>query len=166
MAGITGFKVALCLSYLRILSKSHKLYQKVVWAVLITCVLSHAAGTLVLIFQCKPVRPSLHRPRSSSVDSYRSEDHGYPPHLDPAFLTTRHSTAWRPSPSSSTASSSFSPSPSSHSCRSTGAARSASSSSSCSASSRRSAPSCAWCRSSRSPRPGTPPCWSSGGPSR
>ncbi|KFZ11174.1 hypothetical protein V501_04875 [Pseudogymnoascus sp. VKM F-4519 (FW-2642)] len=58
MAGITGFKVALCLSYLRILNKSNKAYRKFVWVVLITCVLGHLGGTLVLIFQCKPVRKS------------------------------------------------------------------------------------------------------------
>lgn len=59
MAGITGFKVALCLSYLRILNKSNKAYRKFVWVVLITCVLSHLGGTLVLIFQCKPVHTHL-----------------------------------------------------------------------------------------------------------
>ncbi|KFY72041.1 hypothetical protein V499_07810 [Pseudogymnoascus sp. VKM F-103] len=58
MAGITGFKVALCLSYLRILNKSNKAYRKFVWIVLITCVLGHLGGTLVLIFQCKPVKKS------------------------------------------------------------------------------------------------------------
>ncbi|ELR05656.1 hypothetical protein VC83_02952 [Pseudogymnoascus destructans] len=58
MAGITGFKVALCLSYLRILNKSNKTYRKFVWVVLVTCVLGHLGGTLVLIFQCKPVHKS------------------------------------------------------------------------------------------------------------
>ncbi len=58
MAGITGFKVALCLSYLRILSQHTLNYRKIVWVVLVTCALSHLAGTLVLIFQCKPVQKS------------------------------------------------------------------------------------------------------------
>jgi hypothetical protein len=56
MAGITGFKIALCISYLRILNQSNTLYRNIVWGVLITCVLGHLAGTLVLLFQCKPVR--------------------------------------------------------------------------------------------------------------
>lgn len=67
MAGITGFKVALCLSYLRILNKSNKAYRKFVWVVLITCVLGHLGGTLVLIFQCKPVHTQI----ITSTHSYR-----------------------------------------------------------------------------------------------
>ena len=56
MAGITGFKAALCLSYLRILQQSNKAYRRIVWAIGISCVLTHVGGTLVLLFQCKPVR--------------------------------------------------------------------------------------------------------------
>lgn len=60
MAGITGFKAALCISYLRILKQSNKNYRIVVWVVGISCVLSHIGGTLVLLFQCKPVEKSWH----------------------------------------------------------------------------------------------------------
>ncbi|KAI9884094.1 MAG: swr1 complex component [Watsoniomyces obsoletus] len=59
MFGITGFKVALCLAYLRIVPPSKKLFKPLIWTVLITCVLAHLAGTLVLILQCSPVRKSL-----------------------------------------------------------------------------------------------------------
>lgn len=55
---ITGFKVALCLSYLRILSAGSRLYRRLVWIILTSCVLLHLAGTLVLMFQCKPVHKS------------------------------------------------------------------------------------------------------------
>lgn len=79
MAGITGFKVALCLSYLRILNKSNKTYRKFVWVVLVTCVLSHLGGTLVLIFQCKPVhiKSSILVVVLSNFLS-RLKDHGFP----------------------------------------------------------------------------------------
>lgn len=60
MAGITGFKVALCISYLRVLSQSMSIYKAVVWGILSTCVLSHLGGTLVLLFQCKPVCITVH----------------------------------------------------------------------------------------------------------
>ncbi len=62
MFGITGFKVALCLAYLRIVPPSKKLFKPLIWGVLVTCVLAHLAGTLVLILQCSPVRAmfSLH----------------------------------------------------------------------------------------------------------
>lgn len=54
--GIAGFKAALCLSYLRLLSgTSKKLYRAVIWAVLIISTLGHFAATLILIFNCKPV---------------------------------------------------------------------------------------------------------------
>ncbi|KAG0645307.1 hypothetical protein D0Z07_8940 [Hyphodiscus hymeniophilus] len=58
MAGITGFKVALCISYIRILRQTNTLYKKIVWAIMISCVTLHLAGTLVLIFQCTPMRKS------------------------------------------------------------------------------------------------------------
>lgn len=57
--GILGFKVALCLTYLRILSFGQRAYRFIVWFVLTMCVLGHGAGTLVLIFQCQPV--SIHQ---------------------------------------------------------------------------------------------------------
>jgi hypothetical protein len=59
MAVITGFKVALCLSYLRILKQSNRLYIRIVWFIMISCSVFHLAGTLVLIFQCSPVSLSM-----------------------------------------------------------------------------------------------------------
>ena len=64
MAGITGFKVALCLAYLRIVHRNNRFYKTLIWSVGVFAVLTHMAGTLVLIFQCKPVSmssPSLYR---------------------------------------------------------------------------------------------------------
>ncbi|OAL71792.1 integral membrane protein [Trichophyton violaceum] len=59
MAGITGFKVALCIAYLRIIRhSSEKSYRHVVWGIMIFTILSHVAGTLVLFFQCSPVHKS------------------------------------------------------------------------------------------------------------
>ena len=54
MLGILGFKVSLCLAYLRLLS-AQRTYRRITWAVLITCALTHLGGILVLMFQCKPV---------------------------------------------------------------------------------------------------------------
>jgi hypothetical protein len=59
MIGILGFKIALCLAYLRILSYGQRAYRYAVWFVLVACVLGHIGGTLVLIFQCKPVSARL-----------------------------------------------------------------------------------------------------------
>ncbi|PLB52388.1 integral membrane protein [Aspergillus steynii IBT 23096] len=57
--GIAGFKAALCLSYLRLLSgTSKKLYRVVIWSVMIISTLGHFAATLILIFNCKPVQKS------------------------------------------------------------------------------------------------------------
>ncbi|KAI9857527.1 MAG: hypothetical protein M1824_004787 [Vezdaea acicularis] len=58
MAGITGFKVALCLAYLRIVHRNNRFYKTLIWTVGVFAVLTHVAGTLVLIFQCKPVQKS------------------------------------------------------------------------------------------------------------
>ena len=59
MAGITGFKVALCIAYLRISNHSSlHMYRKFIYAIGAFAVLSHLAGTLVLIFQCNPVQKS------------------------------------------------------------------------------------------------------------
>ena len=59
MFGILGFKVALCLAYLRILSTTNKAaYKALVYLVMATCTVGHVTGTLVLIFQCSPVRKS------------------------------------------------------------------------------------------------------------
>ncbi|KAG8528464.1 uncharacterized protein KY384_007382 [Bacidia gigantensis] len=64
MFGILGFKVALCFAYLRIMkSSSYNFYRALTWSVMIACIIGHVAGTLVLIFQCKPVQKSW-RPRT------------------------------------------------------------------------------------------------------
>ncbi|KAL9630795.1 MAG: hypothetical protein Q9164_006234 [Protoblastenia rupestris] len=64
MMGILGFKVALCFAYLRIMKAStHSAYKAVTWTVMITCIIGHLVGTLVLIFQCSPVQRSW-RPRT------------------------------------------------------------------------------------------------------
>jgi len=60
MMGILGFKVALCLGYLRILSRAQKVYRFIVWFVLVFCILAHLAGTLVLILNCTPVSYDLY----------------------------------------------------------------------------------------------------------
>lgn len=54
MLGITGFKVSLCLAYIRLVNKQ-KTYRQITWGILWGCVLSHIGGILVLMFQCKPV---------------------------------------------------------------------------------------------------------------
>ncbi|KAI9892305.1 MAG: hypothetical protein M1814_001504 [Vezdaea aestivalis] len=58
MAGITGFKVALCLAYLRIVHQNNIFYKHLIWSILILAVLTHLGGTLVLIFQCNPIKKS------------------------------------------------------------------------------------------------------------
>jgi hypothetical protein len=55
VAGVLGFKVALCLSYLRILTHSSREYKQIIWLVLIACVAAHFGGILLLVFLCKPV---------------------------------------------------------------------------------------------------------------
>ena len=76
--GVLGFKVALCVAYLRILSHGQRSYRIIVWVAMITCIAGHVACTLVLIFQCRPVSSS---PRWSEYASYsnlylRSRNHG------------------------------------------------------------------------------------------
>jgi hypothetical protein len=53
--GVLGFKAALCVAYMRILSRGQRVYRIIIWAVMITCIAGHVACTLVLIFQCRPV---------------------------------------------------------------------------------------------------------------
>jgi len=62
--GVLGFKAALCVAYMRILSRGQRLYRIIVWVVMISCIAGHVACTLVLIFQCRPVSIS---PRWSSL---------------------------------------------------------------------------------------------------
>lgn len=59
MAGITGFKVALCFAYLRITgSNLNSRYRRVIWGFMVFAILTHLGGTLVLIFQCRPIHKS------------------------------------------------------------------------------------------------------------
>ncbi|KAL8968542.1 MAG: hypothetical protein Q9183_002417, partial [Haloplaca sp. 2 TL-2023] len=59
MAGILGFKVALCIGYLRIIqTSSHPKYKTTIYATGLSAIAGHLAGTLVLIFQCSPVHKS------------------------------------------------------------------------------------------------------------
>ncbi|KAJ5609866.1 hypothetical protein N7528_009132 [Penicillium herquei] len=63
--GIATFKASLCLSYLRLLSRTSKSsYRKLIWGVILLSTLGHIAGTLALIFNCTPVErawnPSVH----------------------------------------------------------------------------------------------------------
>lgn len=64
MVGITGFKVALCFAYLRITGGNTKpVYRRIIWSFMIFTILSHVGGTLVLLFQCTPMKLSW-RPKS------------------------------------------------------------------------------------------------------
>lgn len=59
MVGILGFKVALCWAYLRILKASpNPRYRSLIFTVMAGAILGHLAGTLILLFQCKPVQKS------------------------------------------------------------------------------------------------------------
>ncbi|RHZ56290.1 uncharacterized protein CDV56_107890 [Aspergillus thermomutatus] len=54
--GIAGFKAALCISYLHLLSKTSKrFYRRLIWVVIVLTTLGHVAGALVLILNCNPV---------------------------------------------------------------------------------------------------------------
>ncbi|GIK06140.1 hypothetical protein Aspvir_001783 [Aspergillus viridinutans] len=54
--GIAGFKAALCINYLHLLSKTSKrFYRLLIWVAIIVSTLGHVAGTLVLLLNCKPV---------------------------------------------------------------------------------------------------------------
>ncbi|KAM0505967.1 hypothetical protein D7B24_004173 [Verticillium nonalfalfae] len=57
--GISFFKIALLISYLRLLQGTdHKTYRKVVWAIIGFVFCSHLGCTLALIFACDPVDKS------------------------------------------------------------------------------------------------------------
>ncbi|KAI4113472.1 MAG: hypothetical protein LQ345_005558 [Seirophora villosa] len=59
MIGILGFKVALCWAYLRILKASpNPHYRTLILVVMAGAIVSHVAGTFILLFQCKPVQKS------------------------------------------------------------------------------------------------------------
>lgn len=48
MLGVTGYKVALCLAYLRILNNTQLVFRKITWGVLAFILISHLASTLVV----------------------------------------------------------------------------------------------------------------------
>ncbi|KZZ97397.1 integral membrane protein [Moelleriella libera RCEF 2490] len=57
--GISFFKIALLISYLRLLQGTdHKIYRMVVWGTMIAVFLAHLGCTLSLIFACTPVEKS------------------------------------------------------------------------------------------------------------
>ena len=59
MLGILGFKVALCWAYLRMLKTStNPRYKALIYTVMIGTIVTHFTGTLILFFQCSPVRKS------------------------------------------------------------------------------------------------------------
>ena len=55
MMGVAGFKVALCLAYLRIVPPGTNAYKPIIWMVLVSCVIAHVARTLVFLLKCKLV---------------------------------------------------------------------------------------------------------------
>ena len=58
--GISFFKIALLISYLRLLSGTdHKTYRIVVWITIALVFLAHLGCTLALVLACTPVSPSL-----------------------------------------------------------------------------------------------------------
>lgn len=58
MLVVTGYKVALCPAYLRILSGTQSIYRRVTIFLLGFIIVSHLISTLVIVFQCRPVSKS------------------------------------------------------------------------------------------------------------
>jgi len=58
MIVITGYKIAVCLGYLRLLGVAMPIMQRVVKSVLVFVIVSHIADTLVIVLQCLPVAKS------------------------------------------------------------------------------------------------------------
>jgi len=58
MGGVTGFKIALCVSYLRITSNTALKFRTVVWSAMAFIGVAQLTSTLVIIFQCNPVSKS------------------------------------------------------------------------------------------------------------
>ncbi|KAK5995050.1 hypothetical protein PT974_03443 [Cladobotryum mycophilum] len=57
--GVSFFKIALCISYLRLLKGTdQKMYRMIVWAVITLVFLAHLGSTLSLILACTPVAKS------------------------------------------------------------------------------------------------------------
>ena len=66
--GIAGFKASLCLNYLRLISGTSKTYYRIlIYVVIAISTLGHLAGTLVLIFDCQPVRPPCAPPPNKNL---------------------------------------------------------------------------------------------------
>lgn len=72
MAGITGFKVALCFAYLRITTNTKPVYRRIIWGIMVFAILSHFGGTMVLLFQCSPIKLSW-RPKSVPGSCLRND---------------------------------------------------------------------------------------------
>ncbi|KOS17297.1 hypothetical protein ESCO_006493 [Escovopsis weberi] len=59
--GISFFKIALCISYLRLLKRTdQRVYRTIVWAVITFIFLAHLGCSFSLIFACHPVDKSWH----------------------------------------------------------------------------------------------------------
>ena len=57
--GISFFKIALLISYLRLLKgTAYRMYRVIVWTVILLVFLGHLASTLSLIFACRPISKS------------------------------------------------------------------------------------------------------------
>lgn len=57
--GISFFKIALCISYLRLLKRTdQRVYRMIVWTVITFIFLAHLGCTFSLMFACHPVGPS------------------------------------------------------------------------------------------------------------
>lgn len=93
MLGITGFKVSLCLAYIRLVAKQRG-YRRLTWWIMITCVLTHFGGILVLLFQCKPVGLEVLPARivAKLTELYRYKDRGHRRHREHVFQMTSLST--------------------------------------------------------------------------
>jgi hypothetical protein len=61
--GISFFKVALLISYLRLFKgTNHTVYRRIVWIAIVAILAGHLGCSLSLIFACHPVRRSPRRP--------------------------------------------------------------------------------------------------------
>lgn len=63
--GISFFKVALLISYLRLFKgTSHIVYRRVIWIAMVAIVAGHLGCSLTLIFACNPVGQGVSQTRS------------------------------------------------------------------------------------------------------
>lgn len=58
MIVITGYKIAVCLGYLRLLGRAMPVMQKIVKTILVFVIISHIVDTLIIILQCRPIAKS------------------------------------------------------------------------------------------------------------